>query len=282
MLLLLTAFLTPDAQALSCPYGVSNSFPQYGNNEPLPSNFQAAAWTYDTRNSSMDWRIRNENGDYFGVEALELEHDGYEQVFQYKSSDLPADLYTVELEFEYEGLFTFEIEITDTADLEMPAAPVYLNSERRIEEDEWGIWDSLVLSLEAPNETVMYRVETSAEPSFENTKIVHKTAFENNIYIGNDPCDSDHTSQELDEVRHLRITAIDLAGNESSTETFTLNPEPEPEPEPESEPESEVETDPESEENKSGCSSVGQAGVSHLFTILFSVLAMMFIRSRDS
>ena len=177
-LFVFTIFMSK-AQALSCPYGISNSFPSHNHEDPLPSNFQGAVWTYDTRNSSMDWRIRNDNGDYFGVDEQEIEHSGYEQVFQYSSPDLPADTYTVELEFEFEGLFTFAIGVSDIPDLEAPKAPIYLDYERRTEEDEWGIWDSLAISLEPAVETVMYRLETASDASFENAKLVQKTELEN-------------------------------------------------------------------------------------------------------
>ena len=68
----------------------------------------------------------------------------------------------------------------------------------------------------------MYRVETTANGQFDDDSNVLYTYSSGREIFWESYCEINHTSDELDAITHIRLTAIDMAGNESEPFVFEV------------------------------------------------------------
>ena len=272
MLIFLSSLFIQDASALSCEYGLTKSFPKNYSSQTLvlPANFRGALWFAQMDTSSMSLSIENEAGESFDTTTTELDHKGSEAIITFSSDQAitgPHNLIINHDDFQE----VIEIDISEEEDATSPQAPVSVNVSRDTVDDEWGGWDLIYIELEPAEEEVIYRVETSLSGTFDDAVVTYQLAYQNKVSLGRDYCDSNHTSEELRTLHNVRITAIDLAGNESQATDVGIQLEPD-------------HGDPEVEEGsgKEGCSSTGTRGMSNFFSILLAGLAILTGRRRRS
>ena len=89
-----------------------------------------------------------------------------------------------------------------------------------------GVDGTFFIELEPAEEEVIYRVETSLNGTFDDAVVTYQLAYQNKVSLGRDYCDGNHTSEELRTLHNVRITAIDLAGNESQSTDVGIELEP--------------------------------------------------------
>ena len=147
-----------------------------------------------------------------------------------------------------------------------PAAPTLVQTEREVGEDEWGTWDFLNIQLSPAEESVYYRIESSTDESFSSPNTVYRADW---ISIGYGHCSITHSSEDLDQVTHLRITAIDLAGNESEPAIFEVDTSIE----------EETENPAPEDSSKVGCASLGSG--SGMSLALVWMVGLLSLRRRS-
>ena len=270
MLIFLSSLFIQDASALSCEYGLTKSFPKNYSSETLvlPSNFQGALWFAQTNTSNMTLSIENEAGESFDATTTELNHKGSESIITFSSDQAITGPHTLIINHD-DFQEVIEIDVSEEEDTTSPQAPVSVNVSRDTVDDEWGGWDLIYIELVPAEEEVIYRVETSLNGTFDDAVVTYQLAYQNKVSLGRGYCDSNHTSEELRTLHNVRITAIDLAGNESQSTDVGIELEPD-----HGEPEVEEES------GKEGCSSTGTTGMSNLFSILLAGLVVLSGRRR--
>ena len=272
MLIFLSSLFIQEAAALSCEYGLTKSFPKNYSSGPLvlPSNFRGALWFAQTDTSSMSLSIENEAGESFDATTTELDHKGSEAIIAFSSEQAITGPHTLTINHD-DFQEVIEIDVSEEEDITSPEAAVFVNVARDTVDDEWGGWDLIHIELEPSEEDVIYRVETSLNGTFDDAVVTYQLAYQNKVSLGRNYCDGNHTSQELNTLHNVRITAIDLAGNESQSTDVSIELEP-----------NHGEPVEEGAPSKEGCSSTGTTGMSNLFSILLAGLAILSGRRRRS
>ena len=270
MVIFLSSLFIQNASALSCEYGPTKSFPKgyIEDTLMLPANFEGAMWFAQTDMSSIGWSLQNEAGEVTDVTTRLLEHKGSEAIVAFSSAEAIVGPHTLLFTHE-ESEQAIAIDVSEEDDTEAPSAPVFVNAIRETVDDEWGGWDLIYIELEPSEEEVLYRVETSANGTFDDAVVTHQLPYQDNVHLGRGYCDSNHSSQELNVLHNVRITAIDLAGNESEATDISLELEPD-------------HGEPAEAKVEAGCTSTGAGGMSNVLSILFAGLALVSGRRRRS
>ena len=161
----------------------------------------------------------------------------------------------------------FSFIVSGEADSTPPIVPQVVSTERVTVTDEWDASDYLKVYLTELEEPIIVKLEAGIDSDFSEKKTIYRAlraGAERRLSLGNGPCDTSVSSAFLDTVTHLRLTAIDLAGNES--EAFSMELEI-----PSSENTNNEQSN--SDETKTGCSSVpAGSGSSVILCCLFGLL----------
>ena len=257
--------LLSNASALSCEHGLIASKPNVwaSSAEELPANlrgfFEFAGVGLEQVSVSLI------DADGTAVELSVERPYSQNQVMLWEASNLMQGSYTIQVDVGQNWIDEFALEIGTELDTNAPPAPTLLQTKREVGADEWGTWDYLNIQLSPASEPVYYRIESSADESFSASKTVYKANWTS---IGFGHCDSTHSSEELDQISHLRITAIDLGGNESVATTFEVDTSTE----------ERIGTESESS-SKIGCSSLGHTP--KLSLAFLCLMGLLILRRGD-
>lgn len=93
-----------------------------------------------------------------------------------------------------------------------PNAPEILDVSKDYGFDMWGSWKWLDLSLNEKEANGYYKIEVSRTSDFSNSEIT----YVKDPYIGSGLCSS-NIDMDPSAVQWIKVTAIDVAGNESTT-----------------------------------------------------------------
>jgi hypothetical protein len=102
----------------------------------------------------------------------------------------------------------------ESADTTAPKAPGILSVERGEADGEWGPTDFVRTEVNPAKELVYYRVEVSSDEAFTESEFSTVMTHEEAVKIGHNLCENTLQMPAMD-VRFVRLTAIDMAGNES-------------------------------------------------------------------
>ena len=103
----------------------------------------------------------------------------------------------------------------ESADTTAPNAPGILSVERGEADGEWGPTDFVRTEVNPANELVYYRVEVSSDKAFAESEFSTVMTHEEAVKIGHNLCENTLQMPAMD-VKLVRLTAIDMAGNESA------------------------------------------------------------------
>lgn len=227
IMMLLLSFL-PTAQAYSCGSGLVAAVPRPEltdiHPEDIPANLLGMAWYRSTHLESSDWKLVGlDNDETHYLSPTALEDDSGAEVRAWSAEAPLNGSYRLEIDYVM-GEDELSFEVQGGIDENPPAVPVVLSTERIREEiSEWGLRDRLTITYAPPAERVWYRVESARDDHFSDSTTVLSSGAEHLSRIGSSPCGGSHSPEELDRTTHLRITAIDLAGNESEALVMSVD-----------------------------------------------------------
>ena len=216
---LLSALLsTTPAQALSCMEGVFDSSPDM-DVITLPANGKIIVWnaaSFDVTGFSDTLELVDEDtGQLIDIELQAISSTVTEVL---PVEPLNSDhMYVLRTNWgnpeETWSHAAFVLE--NNTDLTAPEQPSILSSERDYGTWEWGDWDKQHISVDASVDTAYFKVELSSSPDFHISETILEKSLTGVISIGYDECHSNIHAQEIGEMTHVRIKAVDFAGNES-------------------------------------------------------------------
>ena len=219
----LSLFLN-QAQALSCPHGISQTYPNHMTTQTAPSNLIGSVWISNMDAQNSEWTLRNiDNGDEQIVLPTLIESDNTDALYQFSGTDLIAGEYELDVvignDLNQQVLLTVGNEIDETP----PETPTIAFLERFLDQTEWGNTDQMLIFIPEYDLNLMYRVETTANGQFDDdSNVLYTYSSGREIFFGESYCEINHTSDELDAITHIRLTAIDMAGNESEPFVFEV------------------------------------------------------------
>lgn len=213
-----------NAQALSCPYGVSQTYPNQMTTQDAPSNLIGSVWISEMDAQNSEWTMRNIDTDQEQIVLPTLvESDNSETLYQFSGSDLMAGEYELDVVIGNDLYQQVFLTVGNEIDITPPEIPTIAFVERYLDQSEWGNTDQMLIFIPEYDFNFMYRVETTANGEFdENSNVLYKYSYGREIFFGDTYCELDHTSEELDAITHIRLTAIDMAGNESEPFVFEV------------------------------------------------------------
>ena len=217
---LLSTLLSSTAYGLSCANGPIASLPENGMTD-VPVNAQIAVWySLSTPDDTPLFIVNQASGDVVASTTTPIEGSGDAFLFV-PHEDLPANTsfyLTREVERtltgEYPPFATFTT--GEQVDELPPGQPDIMDlAKQDNKRGPWGDTDNITARVSQPGEAVYYRMELADNADFIDSEIstIYGTANDT-IRVGSGPCE--HTlDRDASSVKHVRITAIDLAGNES-------------------------------------------------------------------
>jgi len=208
----LSLFLFPTtAEALSCEYGVTSFVPE-DNAQDLPTNTSPVIWIADYVPTAEDIQLYNaDSGEQIELNIRNISGKAY--------SIIPVSGFAAGTNYQFlstQDSWTFsEFRIADQLDEEPPQQPIITNLERDSGEDEWGPWDYLSIQIDAPEDALYFQIEVADNADFIDSSIAIETAIGDQLWMGSGPCGGNLSQQDVENIRFIRITAYDIAGNAS-------------------------------------------------------------------
>lgn len=216
------ALWSQSAMALDCWYGVNAT--NISEGQEVPTNFQPMIWQSQ---AELQAEIRDmETSEVIAATLEEVTQEAYRLT---PEAELEAGrsygLYVVELEeWTAEPIVSFTA--ASESDMTAPDAPVIESATRDFGSDEWGSWKWIDIGVEAPGEAVggAYEVEVSANEDFSDAELALVPASEDLLKVGSGLCEQS-LSMAVEDIRWVRVTAIDHAGNrsEEASESFEVD-----------------------------------------------------------
>ena len=258
--LFLSTLISTSAYGLSCDDGPSVSVPKNGATD-VPVNTQVIVWySLNTPEEPSLAIVNKTSGEVVESTITAIEDSGGALAFV-PNEDLPANTtfyVTREVERTLAGDYTpfATFETGDAVDEVAPISPNIIELTKDHENGPWGTAENVtaVLSIDSDSQAddvLYYRMELADNPDFIDSEFstIYGTS-DSTVVVGSGPCFNTLDREALS-VKHVRITAIDMAGNESQV----------------------------SESAKAtGCSSIGVAGMGWLG---LSLLPLVIRRRRD-
>ena len=258
--LILSLSLT--ASALDCYDGLLNKAP--GDNrfsaEHVPSNLTGYLWfSFSPSSDASTWTLEHvDSGELLPVTISSIRNNGSDLLTWTTDQALSGE-YRLVIPIYDDFVEEFSFIVSGEADNTSPAAPQIVSTDRVTVTDEWDASDYLKVYLTDLEEPIIVKLEAGIDSEFSEKKTIYRAlsaGADRRVSLGNGPCETSASSAFLDSVTHIRLTAIDLAGNES--EAFSLELEMPAA-------ESDAEEASTNEESKVGCSSIGVGSASSLF-----------------
>jgi hypothetical protein len=210
-ILLITSLFLNTADALSCDYGITNFIPDDGLVD-LPTNTSPVVWL-------SDYTLTNENIALFNTDSGDQEPLIITKIAGSVYSVLPSNGFVAETNYQFTSLqdqwdfSTFSI--GEQLDEDSPAKPTINSLHRERGTDEWGDWDFLIVQIDEPQDAVYYQIDVSQNSDFIDSSIEIETVWNGQIGIGSGPCGGNYPMQEVQNINFVRISAYDIAGNQS-------------------------------------------------------------------
>ena len=240
---LFTLLWSNTASALDCMDGVVDMVPADGAINLPQNTIPILLFAYDTP-TAEDITIHNsDSGDILESTLVELYSGAYTTV---PSTNFEANA-NYEIRYNSREEIVTSFSVGEEIDEEPPSQSVILEVSRENGSDEWGSWDLLLLNIEGPTDSAYFMIEVADNPDFSDSQMAVDFPSSGDdglvLSIGSGLCGGNLPRSEIENIRYLRVTAYDIAGNASSvSESQQWSP---------SAPENETE-----EDKASGCSSL--------------------------
>ena len=265
--------LTLSAMALDCYDGLLNKAPGDGrfSAEQVPSNLTGYLWfSFSPSSDASTWILEHvESGELLPVTISSVRNHGSELLTWTTDQPLSGE-YRMVIPIYDDFAEEFSFVVSGEADSTSPTAPQVVSTDRVTVTDEWDVSDYLKVYLTDLEEPIIVKLEAGIDSEFTEKKTIYRAlpaGADRRVSFGNGPCETAVSSAFLDTVTHIRLTAIDLAGNESEVISMELEM-----------PSSENNTNEQgnSDDSKIGCSSV--SADSRLSVILFCLIGLLATR----
>ena len=208
------------ALALSCANGPLHTFPADGQDEVPTNAVVRVTFLWDSPDATPIALV-DAAGEVVDADLVQVsEGEAGEDVWALEPTASLAPLATYELQVRFDEQDPWvmaSFTTGDEADHVLPDAPIVLDVDRDRGRGIWGKWLYNEIQVVPADEPVMYEVDVASDAEFSDVRTVQVSGWPDQdwvaVSVGSGLCGG---SLELDGAdRHVRIRAIDLAGNMS-------------------------------------------------------------------
>lgn len=245
-LITLACFLPTGAWATTCASGPYASAPGDGASA-VPINAQIVIWSTYSQFDASSVQIVATSGEVIETDFEAIQDNG--QAFKLSPlSVLEANSeYVIEVSDGNDDWVFSTFETGADEDTTAPDMPTMAALTKGEDTNWFQPFSWITVEVDPADEAVYYRVESSADDTFDRSEFATVLAGNEGVVVTTGPC-GDTLAMDADDVGNVRLVAIDLAGNESAPTESKSAP-------------TESKSAPTESSRVSGCSSVGLAGL---------------------
>ena len=199
--------LSTPAHALSCMWGIHGASVQEGDVVPLNTRIMVEH-TFDAQ-TDIDIVLEDEPGT-----PVDIQIDRYHQfAILTLDSDLAAGSYRLHTPDENTGWIDTTFTVGTDLDDEAPEAPAFRTLDRQFDASEWGDTKGIHAEASEVDGAAWYEFEISESRDFADAARV--ASLFPNVFLGQGLCDDSVPEYRHRNRYHVRVRAVDAAGNAS-------------------------------------------------------------------